>query len=135
MRPDLLDAPLRVNWLPVTASVASPVASRQLIVPLYVPDRSVCSQPMLPLVSMPVFAAAAAAAAPRRRPRRPRRWCVPVVAIPPLFLFSAGAPPVLALASPMFAFAAAAARRRPRPRPRPGGGQLGVLLACPSVGL
>src|SRR2546423_14840661 len=100
MRPDLLDAPLRVNWLPVTVSVASPVASRQLIVPLYVPDRSVCSPPMLPLVSMPVVVAAAAAAAPRRRPRRPRRWGGAGVGLPPMVVVFAGGSPGVGGAPP-----------------------------------
>src|SRR2546423_13621856 len=72
MRPDLLDAPLSVNWLPVTVSVSSPEASRQLITPVYVPDRSVCTPPSAP-VGVAAAVVASAAAAARRRPRRWRR--------------------------------------------------------------
>src|SRR2546421_12212027 len=105
MRPDLLDAPLSVNWLPVMVSVASPEASRQLITPVYVPDRSVCTPPSAP-VGVAAAVVASAAAAARRRPRRWRRPGVPVpgVAIPPMFVFSPAAPPALALASPAVAF-------------------------------
>src|SRR2546423_6052402 len=109
MRPDLLDAPLSVNWLPVTVSVASPEASRQLITPVYVPDRSVCTPPSAPVGVAAVVASAAADAA-RRRPRRWRRPCVPVpvVAIPPMFVFWPAASPVVAFGSPAVLFAAAA---------------------------
>src|SRR2546423_15681014 len=72
MRPDLLDAPLSVNWLPVTVSVASPEAWRQLITPVYVPDRSVCTPPSAP-VGVAAAGRASAAAAPRGGPRRWRR--------------------------------------------------------------
>jgi len=43
MRPDF--PPSVVNWLPVTVSVVGPttLASAQSNVPVYVPDRSVCS--------------------------------------------------------------------------------------------
>src|ERR1700753_3204034 len=97
MRPAPLDAPLSVNWLPLIVSVESPVMLMQLIVPVYVPDRSVCSPPVLALAvaAAPAEDAAVARRGPRRRLRRPP-LPLPFSAVPLMFVLSPVAAPVLA---------------------------------------
>src|ERR1700759_311308 len=78
----------------------------QLIVPVYVPDRSVCSPPVLAVVAAP----AEEAAVERRRPRRRLRPPLPVLpfaAVPLMFVLSPVAAPMLA--SPVLALASPAA--------------------------